>query len=118
MSEWTAEAARAAIEQAEAKLDALCQGTERFTMRIPADPEYDHDLVISRGLQAGKNALTALAAAEQRAAGLEAAIHGFLSYLDHIGIPANRADKNAIEELLAAARPPGVGRGTSDVNGR
>lgn len=58
-------AMRAAIEKAHDHVSDLCEGKTKWTMRIPAEPDRDSDLVIGAGLQAGKKALDRLAAAEQ-----------------------------------------------------
>jgi NTP pyrophosphatase (non-canonical NTP hydrolase) len=47
------------LDSASEALAALCDGT-RFTMSVPAQPDYDHDLLIGAGLRAGYKALRAL----------------------------------------------------------
>ena len=46
------EAAKAQIEAARTKVGALCAG-ERWTMRVPAEPGRDHDLVLDAALETG-----------------------------------------------------------------
>lgn len=52
----------ASIDKAEKMLHALCDGTVRWTMSIPAQLDRDPDLVIGMGLRAGREAADALAA--------------------------------------------------------
>lgn len=51
----------AKIDKALATVSALCEGEIRWTMRVPAEPENDPDLIIAGALQAAKNALAAAA---------------------------------------------------------
>ena len=62
------EESRSKIKKAHEKVAALCAGRERWTMRIPADQRYDHDLVIDDGLCSGEKALDELEAARERIA--------------------------------------------------
>lgn len=48
------------IARAHEKLSALCHGTERFTMRVPADENYDHDLIIGAALRDADKLLLAV----------------------------------------------------------
>lgn len=48
-----------AIEKADQMVSALCQGSEKWIMQIPARPDKDPDLVISRALHLAKKALEA-----------------------------------------------------------
>jgi hypothetical protein len=50
------------IRRAHDKLRALCNGTERFTMRVPADESYDHDLIIGAALRDADKLLIAVRA--------------------------------------------------------
>lgn len=50
------------IRRAHEKLSALCHGTERFTMRVPADESYDHDLIIDAALRDADKLLIAVRA--------------------------------------------------------
>lgn len=45
------------IKLAMAKVQALCSGEERWTMSIPVQPNYDHDIVIADALKAAEKAL-------------------------------------------------------------
>ena len=55
------------IRLAHDKVRALCLGDERWTMRIPADRDYDHDLIISAALHdADKLLLAVRSLMEQR----------------------------------------------------
>jgi hypothetical protein len=51
-----------AIAAAENKVSALCDGKEKWTMRIPADPDRDADLVIARALGMAKRAIDTITA--------------------------------------------------------
>lgn len=44
------------FDRADAELHSLCHGSRRWTMRIPAEPERDSDLVIGAALEAGRKA--------------------------------------------------------------
>ena len=49
------EALRMALEninKAHAKVAALCEGSESWTMSVPPRPDYDHDMVITTALLA------------------------------------------------------------------
>jgi hypothetical protein len=48
------------LARAHEKLSALCRGTERFTMRVPADENYDHDLIIGAALRDADKLLVAV----------------------------------------------------------
>ena len=48
------------IHKAHEKLRLICSGEERFTMRIPADESYDHDLIIGAALRDADRLLVAL----------------------------------------------------------
>lgn len=50
------------IRRAHEKVSALCQGEERWTMRVPADESYDHDLIIGAALRDADKMLLALRA--------------------------------------------------------
>jgi hypothetical protein len=50
------------IARAHEKLSALCRGDERFTMRVPADENYDHDLIIGAALRDADKLLMAVRA--------------------------------------------------------
>jgi hypothetical protein len=50
------------IKRAHEKLSALCHGDERFTMRVPADENYDHDLIIGAALRDADKLLVAVRA--------------------------------------------------------
>lgn len=47
---------REIVDRAHKAVHALCNG-ERWTMRVPAEPERDHDLVIASGLNVADRAL-------------------------------------------------------------
>lgn len=53
-------AAWAKIERALDKVDALCSGTERWTMSVPVREDYDHDIVISGALAEARSILALL----------------------------------------------------------
>lgn len=59
------ETLRARLEAAERMVNDLCSGKERWTMRVPADPDRDSDLVISGALGAIHALLALSDAAEQ-----------------------------------------------------
>ncbi len=40
----------AQVAQADAEVNALCHGSRRWTMTVPAEPDRDSDLVIGRAL--------------------------------------------------------------------
>ncbi len=48
------------IKLAHDKVSALCNGSERWTMRIPADESYDHDLIIGAALRDADKLLLAV----------------------------------------------------------
>jgi hypothetical protein len=48
------------LARAHEKLSALCHGTERFTMRVPADENFDHDLIIGAALRDAEKLLVAV----------------------------------------------------------
>ena len=50
------------IKLAHEKVRALCHGDERWTMRVPADESYDHDLIISAALRDADKLLIAVRA--------------------------------------------------------
>lgn len=52
------EEADASIEEAHKMVSDLCKGDRKWLMSIPARPDYDPDLVITKGLRAGDNLLT------------------------------------------------------------
>jgi hypothetical protein len=58
---------------AKAKLLALCEGKETFTMRIPADRTYDHDLIFMDAFHALDDTISTLRAALDRAEQAESA---------------------------------------------
>ncbi len=71
-----------ALDQADAMVTAICHGVKRWTMCIPAQPETDSDLVISRGLACGRVALTALRESRAECSRLRATLNGTASALD------------------------------------
>ena len=50
------------IRLAHEKVRALCHGDERWTMRVPADESYDHDLIIGAALRDADKLLIAVRA--------------------------------------------------------
>mgnify|MGYP001614581994 CR=1 FL=1 len=48
------------IKLAHEKVSALCHGDERWTMRVPADESYDHDLIIGAALRDADKLLVAV----------------------------------------------------------
>ena len=50
------------IRLAHEKVRALCSGDERWTMRVPADESYDHDLIIGAALRDADKLLIAVRA--------------------------------------------------------
>lgn len=48
------------IKLAHEKVSALCSGDERWTMRVPADETYDHDLIIGAALRDADKLLIAV----------------------------------------------------------
>src|SRR5690554_4868061 len=62
----SAEEAREALDKADAMVHALCHGERRWTMRVPARPDDDPDLVIGAGLYAARARLAALEAENER----------------------------------------------------
>lgn len=65
--------------QAEQIVNDLCHGRRRWTMSVPARPDSDPDLIIGDVLHQVPALLDALAAAEERAAALEAALAGLVT---------------------------------------
>lgn len=51
----------AKIDRALATVSALCEGQIRWTMRIPAEPDNDPDLIIAAALQSARNILVTAA---------------------------------------------------------
>lgn len=54
------------IKRAHEKVSALCHGDERWTMRVPADERYDHDLIIAAALRDADKLLVAVRALLER----------------------------------------------------
>jgi len=48
------------IEAGHAAIHELCSGKRRWTMSIPAEPDRDQDLVLTRALEAGTQAIDRL----------------------------------------------------------
>ena len=100
-------------ERANAMVDALCQphgtaGSREWLMSIPARPDHDPDLIISSALADVPALLDALAAAEGRAAALEAALRRLLGNIA-TGRPLHNGysvyyDGHFPDDLIAQAR--------------
>lgn len=90
--------ALAKINAALATVSALCDGTERWTMRVPAEPDRDPDLVISGALEAAKDLI--LSRTSDRDA-INAALEALRACFDY---PADVFDIDAGESFTMTVR--------------
>ena len=67
---------RQMLAAAHEELRQLCDGSKRWTMRVPPDLERDSDLVISRGLEVAESLLDAA----ERGARVEAAAREYRTH--------------------------------------
>ncbi len=95
---------RRALDAADKAVDDLCQGRLRWEMRVPAEPDHDPDLIISKALGMARAALAARS--EPRAEGLADA-ERYLEGRDDI----NAATRSSLIALARqdAATPPAEG---------
>lgn len=87
-------------ERASDTVNALCNGTERWVMRVPAQPDRDPDLVISASLSDVPALVTELTQARDEAAELRAAVQAFV---DKYFQPGSKADRPDYSLMVTAA---------------
>lgn len=87
-------------ERASDTVAALCNGTERWVMRVPAQPDRDPDLVISASLSDVPALVTELTQARDEAAELRAAVQAFV---DKYFQPGSKADRPDYSLMVTAA---------------
>jgi hypothetical protein len=104
-------AVMAAIDKALRHVADICTGKERWTMRIPCQPDTDSDCVIADALMGAKKALQS---ATQRSEPDAAALRYLLDSTAPDGQWADQAVHNFVGAMLKQSPPPAKGKSESN----